>query len=103
MQDNDQVKQSSSRQKRQLQRQRLLDVIAMLWDDKNNPPVEGICKDISGAGLLIELPELLPTGTQMRVSLHSHQNRERLTSLNARVVRAHKNKWGSYTTGFEII
>ena len=104
MQDTDQVKPSSpTRQKRQLQRQGLLNVIAMLWDDKNNPPLEGICKDISNAGMLIELPDPLPTGTRVRVSLHSHQSREHLTSLNAKVVRVHKNKWGSYTTGFQII
>ena len=90
-------------QGRQLQRQKLLDVIAMLWDDNNNPPLEGICKDVSGSGLLIELPELLPVGAIRRVSLHNNQNREHLTSLAAKVVRSHKNKWGSFTTGFEII
>ncbi len=105
MQDNDQsVKPPLSiKQERQLQRRNLLDVLAMLWDDKNSPPMEGICKDISGSGILIELPALLAIDTHVRVSLHSHQNREHLASLNAKVVRAQKNKWGSYTTGLQII
>jgi len=92
-----------AQQGRLLQRQQLLDVIAMLWDDKNSPPLEGICKDISGSGMLVELSDPIPIGTLLRVSLHSNQNREHLTSLAAKVVRSHKNKWGSYTTGLEII
>ena len=88
---------------RQFQRKQLLDVAAMLWDDNNNPPLEATCRDISTSGMLVELQQELAIGIRLRVSLHNQQNRQHLTSLQTRVMRIQKNKWGGFTAGLEII
>jgi len=94
---------SPPRQQRDFERRQLLEVVAMIWDEHQTPPMECVCQDISTSGILIETHETLPLGKHLRLSLHNRQTREHMGTLLTRVVREQKNKWGGYNIGLEIV
>lgn len=49
--------------------------------------LEGICRDLSGGGLLVELSEPLPVGTLVEVSIQSHHGHSPMLQARACVNR----------------
>ena len=55
--------------------------------NSNNDVIEGICKDLSGGGMLLELDSTLPVGTTANVSIASGHGHAPMLKANAQVTR----------------
>lgn len=49
--------------------------------------ISGICRDVSGDGMLVEVDAALPTDTELRVTLASSHGHAPVLRANARVTR----------------
>lgn len=50
-------------------------------------PIKGICRDLSGGGMLIELDSVLPIGTIAEISIASAHGHEPMLRVQAEVTR----------------
>jgi len=55
--------------------------------DSGDSQYQGICRDLSGGGLLVELPAALPVGTVAEVSIKSHHGHSPMLQARAVVTR----------------
>jgi len=64
--------------------------VHVLTDDQHS---QGICRNLSGGGMLLELPATLPVGTQAAVSIKSTHGHSPMLQARVRVARvdAHPN------------
>lgn len=65
--------------------------------------ITGICRDLSGTGMLIEVEEAVTEGSELQTSLPS--NNEAFPSLEAvvKIVRCKEEENGKYLLGTEIL
>ena len=70
-----------------------------------NPPREltGICRDLSGTGMLIELSEPVAEGVEFFAALPSNNPNFPSLEANVRVLRCAARENGSYELGVEIL
>ena len=64
--------------------------------------IEGLCKDLSGGGLLVELPEALPLDSGLNVEIISHNHQFPGLQAHCTVARIEAHSNGSYSTGLAI-
>lgn len=64
--------------------------------------VKGTCCNLSGAGMLIEIAEDLPIGTEMHVSIPSTRNDFPALNTNVDVIRKKSSGDGSFMYGVTI-
>jgi hypothetical protein len=71
--------------------------------DKNNKHVKGICRDLSGTGMLIEVAEEVSEGSTCKTTLPS--NNEAFPALDASItiIRCTEIEEGKYQLGTEIL
>ncbi len=70
--------------------------------ESQNTSIKGVCRNISGGGMLITIDRELPVGaelTVMLVSLHGHNPRLKAKTV---VVRVEADPSGNYTLGVKI-
>ncbi len=63
---------------------------------------EGICKDLSGAGMLIEIDQQFPIGTELNVKIVPTKPSGTAFSTTAEVARVKSHSPGLYTIGLMI-
>lgn len=64
--------------------------------------VEGYCKDLSGGGMQVESPQLIPEGTELVVEISSDHGHNPTLHARAKVARASQADSG-YALGLVII
>ncbi len=65
--------------------------------------IKGICRDLSGGGMLIETESTLEIGLELVVSLASHHASSPMLKARVQVARIKENRSGTYTLGLEIL
>ncbi|TQV78706.1 PilZ domain-containing protein [Exilibacterium tricleocarpae] len=73
--------------------------VSILSDDTQ---LQGICRDLSGGGMMIEVDKTLPVGTELEVTItsaHGHQPLLRAMTVITRVDADHS---GTCTLGMKI-
>ena len=65
--------------------------------------IKGVCRDLSGGGMLIETADKLDIGLELTVQLASHHLNSPMLKARTVVARVQENRSGSYTLGLEII
>ena len=68
----------------------------------NGQEFEGVCKDLSGAGMLIQTEQLLDVGSELEVSIKQDGESQLPFKANAVVSRTESNTDGSYVLGLSI-
>ena len=64
-----------------------VDTPADIVVSNNGQKINGICRDLSGGGMQIELPVALPVGTLTEVSISSPHGHEPMLHAQAKVTR----------------
>ena len=64
--------------------------------------VKGICRDLSGSGLLLETKSELELGQEVRVQLSSHHVNSPMLRARAIVTRSQLSRTKSFILGLEI-
>ncbi len=64
--------------------------------------IKGLCKDLSGAGMLIELNRQFPIGTELNVTISPSKGITSLFSAAAEVARIKPSSHGMFTVGLMI-
>jgi len=80
-----------------------IDTPADVVIESKGQQIQGVCKDLSGGGMLIETPTLIETGLELVVKLASHHLNSPMLKARAVVARVKENRSGSYTLGLEIL
>lgn len=80
-----------------------IDTPAAVILDNGGEKVQGICRDLSGGGLLIESARKLPLGQDVEVHLASHHVESPMLKAKAKVARCQVNQSGTFTLGLEIL
>jgi c-di-GMP-binding flagellar brake protein YcgR len=65
--------------------------------------IKGICRDLSGGGMLIETRVALRTGTELEVRLASHYNDKLMLKARTQVARVKRKPSGNFILGMEIL
>ncbi len=55
--------------------------------ETHNENITGLCRDLSGGGMLVELEKALPVGSQMKVEINSPHGHEPMLQAKTRVTR----------------
>jgi hypothetical protein len=79
-----------------------VDAPIYLMLDTARAPLEGICKNISNTGMLIELSESLPIKTQCAVLIHTARTDRPPLEAIIEIVRQTKSKQGTFLVGAKI-
>lgn len=80
-----------------------IDTPADVIIERNGERLKGICRDLSGGGMLIETKELLEVGLDLRIQLASHHANSPMLRARVHVARVKVNRSGTYTLGLEIL
>ena len=71
------IDQQNYMEKRDFMRMKLDTAITLVYEDGNRE-LEGLCKDLSGTGISIEVDHVIPIGTECHVTIHDgHTNMTR--------------------------
>jgi len=65
--------------------------------------LQGVCRDLSGGGMLIETAKKLDIGLELEIQLASHHAESPMLKARAQVARVQENPSGTYTLGLEIL
>ncbi|UTA48987.1 PilZ domain-containing protein [Simiduia sp. 21SJ11W-1] len=87
-------------EKRNFIRMRVDSPVAITLDD--NQTLSGLCCDLSGGGMSVEVDRALPVGTEMTISLSSSHGHNPMLRAKARVARVLSGPNESCTLGLEI-
>lgn len=68
----------------------------------NDEQLNGMCRDLSGGGMLVELDKALPVGCQMEVSISSPHGHEPMLKAKTRVTRVIGGPSDTCVIGMEI-
>lgn len=77
---------SESEEKRDFLRMRVDSPVTMALADKEES-MSGICRDLSGGGMLVEVEKALPIGTELEVTLASSYGHAPVLQAAAKVTR----------------
>jgi len=80
-----------------------IDTPAEVTIDNQGEKIAGICRDMSGGGLLIEVEKTMDTGIEVTVLLSSPHVSSPMLKAKAQVARVTQNKAGNYILGLEIL
>jgi len=80
-----------------------IDTPADVIIDNKGQQLQGICKDLSGGGMLIESEEKLELGLELTVRLASHHLNSPMLKARALVARVQENRNGKFILGLEIL
>lgn len=80
-----------------------IDTPAEVVIENQGQQIEGICRDLSGGGMLIESPQQLEIGLELTVKLASHHLNSPMLKARVNVARVKENRNGTYTLGLEIL
>lgn len=70
---------------------------------KESASITGICRDLSGGGMLVELEETVPYETELEATLISMHDKHPMLKAKAIVARTEPNERGTYTIGLQIL
>lgn len=82
-----------------------VDTPADIIINSDSKKIHGICRDLSGGGMQVELPVSLPIGTLTEVSISSSHGHEPILHAEAKVTRiatAPNKQPDTYLVGFKI-
>lgn len=65
--------------------------------------VSGICRDLSGGGMLIDTRVQLQAGTEVEIRLASHYGDNLMLKARAQVVRVRPIQTGKFSVGLKIL
>ena len=65
--------------------------------------IAGVCKDLSGGGMLLHAESPLPLNCQVKITIQTHHGHNPILIAHARVARVQSNPNGSCTLGIEIL
>jgi len=80
-----------------------IDTPADVVIERQGEKIQGVCRDLSGGGMLIESPETLDIGLELVVKLASHHLDSPMLKARALVARVQENRNGGFTLGLEIL
>lgn len=82
-----------------------VDTPADIVINNDNQKIHGVCRDLSGSGMQVELPVSLPIGTLTEVSISSPHGHEPILQAEAKVTRittVPDKQPDTYVIGFKI-
>ncbi len=65
--------------------------------------LSGLCKDLSGGGLLLELNEGIPTGTEVTLTVETNYGHNPVLKAKASVARSTSSEEGKHLVGMTMI
>ena len=68
----------------------------------NNEEITGICKDLSGGGMLVELEKVVPVGTDLTITIEPTHNCTPMLRADTYVSRVEGGPNDTCTIGLEI-
>ncbi|MGH1472125.1 MAG: PilZ domain-containing protein [Cellvibrionaceae bacterium] len=80
-----------------------IDTPADVIIDGKGESFKGICRDLSGGGMLIETETTLEIGLELVVRLASHHEASPMLKARVQVARVLESRDGKYTLGLEIL
>ncbi len=80
-----------------------IDTPAKVIAQSNDMTLEGVCRDLSGGGMLIEVDKTLPTGTELEITVASEHSHSPMLRAKARVSRIIGGPNDKCTLGLEIL
>lgn len=80
-----------------------IDTPADVIIEGNGESIKGICRDLSGGGMLIETNSTLELGLELIVSLASHHASSPMLKARVQVARVFEGRDSNYTLGLEIL
>lgn len=89
-------------EKRDFIRMKIDTTITLNMKDKQKS-ITGVCKDLSGTGMLIEVDEAIGKGTELQTSLPSNNAAFPALETTVKVVRCSELENGGYLLGTEIL
>lgn len=80
-----------------------IDTPADVTLEQNGGALQGVCRDLSGGGMLIETKKPLEIGLELNIRLASNHANNPMLKARAQVARVKTNPSGTYTLGLEIL
>lgn len=80
-----------------------VDTPAEVTLEQKGGALQGICRDLSGGGMLIEVKEKLEIGLELNITLASHHANSPMLKARTQVARIKTNPSGTFTLGLEIL
>ncbi len=74
-------------EKRNFIRMKVNTPVELIVENSAQPAIEGICRNLSGGGMLVEAPAVLPIGTKLCVSIASPHGHNPMLKAHTRVQR----------------
>lgn len=65
--------------------------------------LQGICRDLSGGGMLVEVAQALPEGTEALITITSTHGHSPVLKAATRVARSTRGPGDGWTLGLEIL
>jgi c-di-GMP-binding flagellar brake protein YcgR len=80
-----------------------IDTPADVTLEQSGNSLKGVCRDLSGGGMLIETKTKLDVGLEIQVTLAANHVNSPMLKARAQVARVKTNPTGTYTLGLEIL
>lgn len=71
--------------------------------ENSDQTIKGICRDLSGTGMLIEVDEPLPEGCELHTALPSNNEAFPSFETKVKVIRCNASENGKFLIGTEIL
>ena len=71
--------------------------------ESNGENFSGVCKDLSGGGMLVELEKAVPVGDEVEVTISSPHGHSPMLKALTKVTRVSGGPGEKYTVGLEIV
>lgn len=79
-----------------------IDTPLSVFVQTDNEELTGVCRDLSGGGMQVELNKALPVGTSMGITISSPHGHSPMLQANARVTRVSSGPNDRCLLGMEI-
>lgn len=79
-----------------------IDTAVLVEVGDGREPLHGVCKDLSGGGVLLELDDEVQPGSTVTVTLETNYGHNPMLKAKASVTRCSCNESGKYLTGLTM-